>query len=112
MVVTETFFSVGVRDMDRATAFYVDALGAIAVFASPGWSSLRIAGVRVGLALDPRHEGTRVGLHFAVGDLATAQADVERAGGRVVEHSIEVAPGVVVADVTDTEGNIFALTQR
>jgi predicted enzyme related to lactoylglutathione lyase len=59
VVVTETFFSVDVADMPRATAFYVGALGAVVVFASPG-----------------------------------------------------LAPGVVLADVTDTEGNGFALTQR
>jgi predicted enzyme related to lactoylglutathione lyase len=112
MVVTETFFSVDVRDMERATAFYVGALGAVVVFASPGWSSLRIAGVRLGLALAPEHTGARVGLHFAVDDLAAARSDVERAGGRVVAPSVEVAPGVLLADVTDTEGNGFALTQR
>jgi len=112
MVVTETFFSVEVADMQRATAFYVGALGAVVAFASPGWSSLRIAGVRLGLALDPEHAPVTVGLHFAVSDLAGARADVERAGGRIVAPSVEVAPGVVVADVTDTEGNTFALTQR
>jgi predicted enzyme related to lactoylglutathione lyase len=112
VVVTETFFSVEVRDMDRASAFYVGALGAVVVFASPGWSSLRIAGVRLGLASNPVHPGVRGGLHFAVSDLLEACAEVERAGGRVLAPSIEVAPGVVVADVTDTEGNGFVLTQR
>jgi predicted enzyme related to lactoylglutathione lyase len=112
MGVTETFFSVEVDDMQRATAFYVSALGAVVVFASPDWSSLRIAGVRVGLAFDPGHVGARIGLHFAVTDLAVARADVERAGGRIIAPSIEVAPGVVLADVTDTEGNTFALAQR
>ncbi len=49
--VTETFFAVEVEDMQRAIAFYVSALGATVMFSSAGWSSLRIAGVRVGLAL-------------------------------------------------------------
>ena len=66
MTVTETFFSVGVGDMQRATAFYVQALGANVMFSSPGWSSLRIAGVRMALHLDPAHGGGRMGLHFAV----------------------------------------------
>jgi hypothetical protein len=43
ITVTETFFSISILDMQRATAFYVDSLGAAVVFASPGWSSLRIA---------------------------------------------------------------------
>jgi len=110
--VAETFFSVEVGDMKRAIAFYVEALGAVVVFASPGWTSLRIAGVRLGLAFHPGHTGARVGLHFAVGDLEGARADVERAGGRLAGPPVEVAPGVVLADVTDTEGNTFVLTRR
>jgi predicted enzyme related to lactoylglutathione lyase len=111
MAVTETFFSVGVADMQRATTFYGQAFGATVMFASPGWSSLYIAGVRVALALDPAHRPGRIGLHLAVTDLGPARADLERAGGRVVQPPAEVAPGVVVAEVVDTEGNIFTLTQ-
>lgn len=111
MSVTETFFSVEVNDMQRAIAFYVDALEATAVFVSPSWSSLRIAGVRLRLFLHAEHSAGKVGLHFVVGDLAAARDDVERAGGRVVAPPIEVAPGVVIVEVTDTEGNSFALRQ-
>ena len=39
--------------------------------------------------------------------VTAARADVERAGA-----PIEVAPGVVIADATDTEGNTFVLVQR
>ena len=111
MTVLETFFSVEVADMRRATAFYAEAFGATVTFASPAWSSLRIAGVRVGLALVPQHQASRIGLHFAVDDLARTRGDVERAGGRVVVATLEVAPGVVTADVADTEGNTFMLSQ-
>jgi catechol 2,3-dioxygenase-like lactoylglutathione lyase family enzyme len=74
MQVKETFFSVHVADMARATAFYVEAFGAEVVAAVPFWSSLRIAGVRVGLALVAGHTGGRVGLHFAVAVVAAARA--------------------------------------
>jgi predicted enzyme related to lactoylglutathione lyase len=113
MTVTETFFSVEVDDMPRATAFYVGAFGALVAYATPGWSSLRIAGVRLGLALSPGHDHAhgRVGLHFAVRDIPATCAEVERAGGRVLQPKIEVAPGVVQAWVVDTEGNSFALSQ-
>ncbi|MSP63858.1 MAG: hypothetical protein EXR72_26635 [Myxococcales bacterium] len=79
------------------------------MFASASWSSLRIAGVRLGLFLHPEHVAGKVGLHFVVSDLAAAGADVERAGGRIVGSSIEVAPGVVIAEVMDAEGNSFTL---
>jgi predicted enzyme related to lactoylglutathione lyase len=108
----ETFFSIHVRDMERATSFYVTAFGATVSAAFPFWSSLHIAGVRLGLALALAHEGGTSGLHFAVVDLGEARAWVERAGGRVTRASAEVAPGVVVSDVTDTEGNGFTLVQR
>jgi predicted enzyme related to lactoylglutathione lyase len=110
--VSETFFSVLVHDMDRATAFYVGALGATVAFAVPDWTSLRIAGVRIGLARSADHTGERTGIHFAVGNLAEAHAEIERAGGRVVQGAVEVAPGVIISDAKDTEGNTFVLTQR
>jgi predicted enzyme related to lactoylglutathione lyase len=111
MNVLETFFAVAVVDMERATAFYVAAFDATVAFASPTWSSLQIAGVRVGLVLDTEHAPTRIGLHFAVSDLAIARAAIERSGGET-GAAAEVAPGVVVADATDTEGNTFTLAPR
>ena len=104
-IVTETFFAVLVTDMTRATAFYVAALGARVMFGTPGWTSLEIANVRVGLA--PGTPGPN-GLHFAVSDLAAASAAIERAGGRAGKP-VEVAPGVVIAEATDSEGNTFTL---
>jgi predicted enzyme related to lactoylglutathione lyase len=109
MRVTETFFAVEARDKTRATAFYVAAFGASVSFASPGWTSLHVAGVRLGIVPSANHEPGPIGLHFAVDDLAAARAAVERAGGRVVVASTEVAPGVVLALVADTEGNELTL---
>jgi predicted enzyme related to lactoylglutathione lyase len=110
--VLETFFSVEVADMARATVFYREALGALVMTALPFWTSLNIAGVRIGLALNPQLAGARVGLHFAVANLGDACASVERAGGRILHAHIEVAPGVVVAEVADSEGNRFVLAAR
>ena len=111
MTVTETFFSIDVDDMERATAFYVAAFGATVMFATPDWSSLRVAGVRLGLFRHPGHAERRIGLHFAVSDLAAARGDIERAGGRGVGAATEVAPGVVIAEATDSEGNVLTLRQ-
>jgi hypothetical protein len=109
VTVTETFFALGVADMPRATEFYTRVLGAHVAFATPGWTSLRIAGVRVGLALDPNHAPTRTGLHFAVSDLDAALAAIAAAGGHVAMQPTEVAPGVVIAEALDTEGNTLTL---
>jgi predicted enzyme related to lactoylglutathione lyase len=107
--VQEVFFYVHVGDVQRAEAFYVNALGATVDFASPTWSSLVIAGVRVNLVLRD-HEAPSVGLHFLVDDVALACAAVATAGG-VITPAIETAGGVL-AEVLDTEGNTFTLRQR
>jgi predicted enzyme related to lactoylglutathione lyase len=107
--VAETFFSVSVADMDRASTFYSNSLGATITWGSPRWSSLNVAGVRIGLFANSEHVGGRVGLHFAVTDLDAACSSIERAGGRIVTPASEAAPGVAVAEVADTEGNIFSL---
>jgi len=106
--ITETFFSVDVANMERATAFYSMALGTTVLWTSPRWSSLQICGVRVGLLTNSNHSGTRIGLHFAVTDLDAACASAVKAGGRIVSAAMQVAPNVFVAEVSDTEGNIFS----
>ena len=109
--VSETFFSVGVQDMGRAVLFYSSALGASTRWSSPRWSSLEVADVRIGLFSSSERVGSRVGLHFAVSNLAAACASVVSKGGREVVSASEVAPGVLVAEVADTEGNVFSLQQ-
>jgi predicted enzyme related to lactoylglutathione lyase len=110
--VSETFVSVPVRDMARATSFYVRALGATVAFATDRWTSIHIARVRLGLALADEGAGVPTGLHFAVADLDAAKAEIVAAGGRVPGESVEVAPGVVICDALDSEGNGFTLTRR
>jgi predicted enzyme related to lactoylglutathione lyase len=107
--VVETFLSISVSDMDRATMFYSKSLGATCKWTSPRWSSLEIAGVRIGLFANPGYRGARVGLHFAVTDLDAACDSIERAGGKIVAPASQAAPGVLVAEVSDSEGNIFSL---
>ncbi len=107
--ISETFFSIHVQDMDRAMLFYKNALGAINKWSSPRWSSLEVAGVRIGLFSNSEHKGGRVGLHFAVTDLAEACASVEKEGGKTVSPASAVAPEVLVAEVADSEGNVFSL---
>lgn len=110
MHVEEMFFSIYVNDMERATAFYVDALGATVDFTSATWSSLVIAGIRVSLVLR-EHEPSPIGLHIIVDDVALACAAVVRAGGQVAAAT-EASHGTVIAEVRDSEGNAFTVRQR
>ncbi|HEY5946706.1 MAG TPA: VOC family protein [Kofleriaceae bacterium] len=109
MKVSELFVTIHVADMKRATAFYVDVFGATVSFASATWSSLMIAGVRLGLFHDASHPGGRTGLHLVVSELGPALGDIERAGGRIIVEPIEVAAGVVIAELADPEGNLITL---
>ena len=104
------FFSVDVRDMDRAVAFYESAFGAAVDFWSPTWSSLVIAGIRVSLVLRENAAPSN-GLHFIVDDIALACAVVARAGGQI-KPAVEASGGSIMAEVIDTEGNTFTLRQR
>jgi len=79
-------------------------------YESPVWSSLRIAGVRIGLNATSSETALNTGLHFVVDDLQLASDEVVRAGGVLVTDPTEVQPGVVVAEASDTEGNTFTLS--
>lgn len=111
MRVQEMFISVEVSDMQRAVTFYMNALGARVEYASPTWSSLVIAGVRVSLAQCEQHGAAPpIGLHLIVDDVALVCAAVACAGGEI-EPAIETSHGIVIARVSDTEGNTFTLRQ-
>jgi predicted enzyme related to lactoylglutathione lyase len=107
--VRETFFSLDVGDMARATGFYVGALAARVMFASAGWTSISIAGVRIGLFLNPQRQPGRTGMHFVVDDLVATCDAITQAGGRVLVPRLDPAPGVVIAEVVDSEGNGLTL---
>jgi predicted enzyme related to lactoylglutathione lyase len=110
MEVREMFFSVPVADMERARRFYVRAFDASVLYESSVWSSLRVAGVRLGLEATSSDERAHGGLHFVVDDLAAACRSAASAGGAVVTEQLEVQPGVILANVTDSEGNVFTLS--
>ena len=105
------YFVVYVADMDRATKFYEETFDALVGFRSPEWTSLRIAGVSIGLHGGSDTTPRSIGLGFDVDDLDGACAAVARAGGAVVKAPEKRADaGITLAEVVDTEGNQFSLT--
>ncbi len=107
MSVTETFFALHVRDMERARRFYAAAFGAQENATTPRWTSLRIAGVRVGLSLGGEPGPT--GLHFAVQNLRATIDQVTGAGGAMTMAPTDLGGGVTIAGVRDSEGNELKL---
>src|SRR5262245_47418861 len=85
MQVLSTYCVIYVNDMDRATAFYKDALGAHVGFSSPEWTSLTIAGSAIGLHGGADTNERVIGFGVDVEDLDAACKEIVATGGRVVE---------------------------
>ena len=100
------------QDMDRAVSFYRDLIGLGLRFSSPMWSELTFGDAIVALHGGGSGELRRTGLNFQVEDLDSAVREVERGGGRVTREP-EDRPGepIRLAEVIDTEGNAFGLTE-
>ncbi|MGH8972332.1 MAG: VOC family protein [Acidimicrobiia bacterium] len=110
--VTALKYILMVQDMNRALEFYSKVFNLSIGFQSPDWSEL-VHGDAV-VALHSGGTGQRVdtGLSFQVDDIDTAVAAVQAAGGTVVRGP--TAPGdegILLADLVDTEGNGFMLSQ-
>lgn len=111
VTIEKTYLMLMVADMDRAVAFYRDALGLAVETQSPWWSELRSGGATVAL-----HGGgeamAHTGLGFHVDDLDAAVAAVEAHGGAVASPATDrPQEGIRLAEVRDTEGNGFSLGQ-
>ena len=100
------------QDMDRAVAFYRDVIGLKPRFSSPMWSELTFGDAIVALHGGGSGKLRKTGLNFRVDDLNSAAREVERGGGRVMREP-EDRPGepIRLAEVVDTEGNVFGLTE-
>jgi predicted enzyme related to lactoylglutathione lyase len=111
MTTITPYFMVMVADMDRAVAFYRDALDANVGFASPDWSSLTIGGVMIGLHGGGDGTPRAVGLGFDIDDLDAVCAAIEKAGGTIVSPPVhKPEEGITLGEARDTEGNVFSIT--
>lgn len=102
-----------VQEMERAIAFYRDALGLAVRSESPRWTELAFGDAVVALHGGGTGARSRTGLSVQVSDLAAACHAVAAAGGEVVREP-EARPGepIRLAAVVDTEGNELMLTER
>ena len=106
-----------VHDMDRAVAFYRDAIGLTLTAKAPGWSMLACGDAFIGLHHIYRgvEESTvpHAGLNLQVDDLDAAIARATAGGAKLVairepQPRVPVRLGVLL----DTEGNGFELRQQ
>ena len=112
MAVTKAYFMLMVRDMDRATRFYEQALELEARFESPDWTELAFGDATVALHSGSSGEVADTGLGFETDDAAGLCRAVAGAGGTVVSPPEERgAEGILLATAEDTEGNRFSISQ-
>ena len=112
MTVTSVVYMLIAQDMERAVAFWTGSLGLARRHGDENWTELEVAGSTV--ALHGGHDGSRnaTGLSLIVDDIEAAAAGVAETGGQVLQEPRD-RPGepIILANVVDTEGNEFSLTQ-
>jgi predicted enzyme related to lactoylglutathione lyase len=110
-----------VQDMDRALRFYGEVLGIEVVDRSEYWSSLNLAGARIGLhgnggqpvpevPRDPHGAHAGATLTLRVADIDAAVAHLEAAGVEFLGEIARSPWGSTVAFL-DPDGNVLKLMQ-
>lgn len=112
MKVDRVIYMLMAEDMDRAIAFYRDAIGLKVEYQSPDWTEMVFGDAVVALHGGGTAEFKKTGLSFQVADIDAACLEVEAGGGKVMSGPSE-RPGepIKLASLVDTEGNGFTLTQ-
>src|SRR3954453_2113488 len=106
---------VTVQDLDRAVAFYRDALGMRFLFRAPNLAFFDCDGLRLMLSLPerPEHDHPASILYFSVDDLSVAHATLTSRGVTFIDepHLIARMPDheLWMAFFTDAEGNTLGL---
>jgi predicted enzyme related to lactoylglutathione lyase len=102
-----------VADMDRAVAFYRDALGLpLRMRHEDAWAEFEAGAIRIGLhgagEGSPPHGGTAV---FRVDDLDLARASLQDRGVAFEDHLGEVPGYARYASFCDPDGNTMQLIE-
>jgi predicted enzyme related to lactoylglutathione lyase len=110
---------VSVSDVDRAVAFYRDALGLRFLFQVPGqpMAFFDAGGIRLYLGVPEKAEFKAAAtLYFRVADIAAAHTELSGRGVRFIEEPHlthdDGQTALWLAFFTDTEGNYHALMEE
>jgi predicted enzyme related to lactoylglutathione lyase len=101
-----------VNKIDRAIAFYRDALGFRVGLRRDDWCELHHEGSLVGLHAGGNEGRTKTGLCIQVPKIELACKTITSSGGRILEqpHPLD-SKDMSYALATDTEGNELMITQ-
>ena len=112
MQVERVIYMLMAQEMERALAFYKDVMGLRVLSQSPGWSELAFGDAIIALHGGGTGELRETGLSFQVKGIDSACAQVASGGGKVTsEPTLRAGEGIKLANVVDTEGNGFTLSE-
>lgn len=101
-----------VRDVDQAKAMFAALFGVAPHVDSPYYVGFSVDGNEIGLIPNGHEQGmSGPEPYYDVDDIAATIAALEAAGGVVLQPPTDVAAGLLVAKVKDTDGNLIGLKQ-
>ncbi len=101
-----------VRDVDQAKAMFAALFGVAPHVDSPYYVGFSVDGNEIGLIPNGHEQGmSGPEPYYDVDDIAATIAALEAAGGVVLQPPTDVAAGLLVAKVKDSDGNLIGLKQ-
>jgi predicted enzyme related to lactoylglutathione lyase len=102
-----------VSDLARSKSLLQDVLGAEPVADAPYYVGFQIGDVHIGLDPNGEKRGMRgVTPFFATEDIRASIAQLVESGATLVEHAHEVGGGLIIAILSDMDGNMIGLSQQ
>lgn len=101
-----------VKDLDKAKALFVALFGAEPHADAPYYVGFSVNGTEIGLVPNGHDQGMTGPVPFYdVDDIAATLGSLQAAGAKVVQEPTDVSAGLLVAKVTDADGNEIGLRQ-
>ena len=103
-----------VDDLEKAKAWYSEALGVKPYFDEPFYVGFNVGGFELGLDPDMTgvSKGTNAVAYWGVKDAAIAYARMIEVGAEKHSDVTDVGGGIRVATVTDPFGNVFGIIEN
>jgi predicted enzyme related to lactoylglutathione lyase len=102
-----------VKDLDQAKALFATLFGADPHVDSPYYVGFSVNGTEIGLVPSGHDQGMTGPVPFYdVEDITAALGALQAAGAQVVQEPTDVGAGLLVAKVSDADGNDIGLRQQ
>ncbi|NOK57621.1 MAG: glyoxalase [Chloroflexi bacterium AL-W] len=97
------------KDIEKAKAFYSTFLGVNPYTDTPYYVGYKLGDLEIGL--DPNSEVGPI-TYTDVEDIKVSLKEMTDVGAEIVQDVNQVAEGLLIAQVKDTNGNVIGLRQR